>query len=279
MSVKTCMFCKEDLSVVGRAREHIVPKWLQEEWHLSSKVVQPTHHDEQMQIKSTRKHTYDSLIAGRVCASCNNGWMSELESQSKNLILCLAAGRRHVRSLSHSEALQLARWTVKTAFVLHVSSNWRRVVPENHVYKLDTESYRLPENVFVVAHSFNGSKVFSWMQATNWELRYRGGGFCDDELAVIKAHGYKIALRLGGLFLVVFHNPLPHALTILWKDRHIPLYPRWSHPVLWRYDSRSWTGNAEVRFNIFATFIGLGIETTDRVHRASTFPDSRRNAP
>jgi hypothetical protein len=152
-------------------------------------------------------------------------------SESKDLLLSLARGKRRILAIEDHEALLLARWTVKTAFVLHTSANWRRVVPDDHIFKLDCESCRLPERVYVVGHTYKGSREFSWSQTKTWDFIARRSDGSQHDLDISKSTGYKIGFRLGGLFLMVFHNPLEFARPCLWKWRHIPLYPRWSHPV------------------------------------------------
>ena len=262
--VKSCIFCRSDLADVGRSREHILPRWLQEAWQLPEQFVEPTHFDEKFNVISRRRHTFNSFVAGNVCGPCNNGWMSALEVQCKDLILDLASGRRQILGLQDHEALRLARWTAKTAFVLHTSANWRRVVPPEHIYKLDIDSYRLPERVFVVGHTYNrGSQEFSWSQGTTWEIRSREYTVSPKDLENIKAVGYKIAIRLGGLFLLIFHNPLPFARPCLWKYRHVPLYPRWSHPVAWRIGDRAWPHKGDVRFHVFVQMLSLSIDRSE----------------
>jgi hypothetical protein len=268
-NVKICTFCKADLALVGKTNEHILPQWLQREWNLSDDIVQPTHLDEKFEVISMRHHTVGSFVAGRVCALCNNGWMAKLESECKDLILSLAYGRRRIIELNDEEALRLGRWTAKTAYVLHTSSNWRPVVPDAHIYKLDTNDYRLPENVFVVGHTFKSSRDFSWAQTTQWEIFQKDCEIQSEDVAKLKAEGYKIAIRLGGLFLMVFYNPLSFARTCLWTYRHIPLYPRWSHPTTWRIGNHPWPHQPGVRFHAFVHFLGLSIGIPDK-HDAAT---------
>ena len=262
--MKSCIFCKSDLGDLGRACEHILPRWLQKEWRISEQVVQPTHFDEKFKVVSQRRHTLDGFLAGNVCAQCNNGWMSALEARCKDMILDLASGRRRIIDLHNHEALHLARWTAKTAFALHTSANWRRIVPAGHIYKLDSESYRLPDNVAVVGHTYDrGSQAFSWSQSTNWEILSQNYTVSEQDLANLRSYGYKIAIRLGGLFLMIFHNPWQFASPCLWKHRHVPLYPRWSHPCAWRIGGVAWPGKADVRFQVFATMLALSIDHSE----------------
>jgi hypothetical protein len=255
--MKCCIFCKKDLAQANRAKEHIVPDWLLKEWRLNDSMLAPTHFDSEGNVLSSRYHNLGSMLSGNVCASCNNGWMSDLEARCKSMILELAGGKRRVLDISDTEALLLARWTVKTCYSLHAASNYRPIVPDSHFSVLDQDNYRLPEGVHVVGHCYKSGKDFSWSQTTSWEGFVAAGEIQKQDLQTLSESGYKIALKLGGLFLMVFFNPLPHARECLWFGRHIPLYPRWSHPVTWRKEDRAWPTGALVRFHYFVHALGV----------------------
>jgi hypothetical protein len=260
---RQCLFCGGDLTKIGRAREHIIPVWLQEEWGLSDQVVAPTHFDKNGSVVSERLHTVSGLLAGRVCAPCNNGWMSRLENSARPLILDIAEGRRRIFSLKDNEALLLARWTAKTCYALNAGTNYRRFVPMEHPHTLVSEDYRLPGGVFVVGHAFGGGRDFSWAQTASWELLILQG----DEAAIsqqMSSEGYKIALRLGGLFLMTLYVPTPDSRVVLELRKHVPLYPRWSHPVVWKKRDRSWRGKVAERFFQFVISAGVAVDTTGR---------------
>ncbi|WP_402374989.1 hypothetical protein [Isoptericola rhizosphaerae] len=57
----------------------------------------------------------DALKVGRVCATCNGGWMSALEVDAARLIF------QGDRDLDVDDARRLAHWALKTAVVLNVS--------------------------------------------------------------------------------------------------------------------------------------------------------------
>ncbi|HEY5741615.1 MAG TPA: hypothetical protein VIS99_03660 [Terrimicrobiaceae bacterium] len=194
--------------------------------------------------------------------------MSILESQSKELILSLAYGRRSILEIEDEEALLLARWTVKTAYVLHTSANWRPVVPDEHIYRLDHDSYHLPERVYVVGHTLDQkrtskeSQFFSWSQSTSWPILFYEDEPSKENLKVLRTKGYKIGLRLGGLFVMVVHNPWEFAHLCLSKWKHVPLYPRRSHPVVWQIDNEDWPEEAATRFHVFTLGLSLHINAT-----------------
>lgn len=263
--MKTCIFCKSDLAIKGRSKEHILPRWLQEEWKLSDHSIEPTHFGEDGEVRSSRKQVLDSFLSGNVCTECNNGWMSQLEVANKETIVKLATDKRRILDLSDAEALLLARWAVKTAFALHASANWRRVVPDEHYAVLDQDDYRLPPGVFVVGHTYKCSRSFSWAQSTTWPIYYRGVEVSSSEVEHVRKSGYKIGLRIGGLFLLVFHVSLKDARACLWKFKHVPLYPRWSHPVAWQLSEKPWPKNVYTRFHFFHQSLALSVDGLEQV--------------
>lgn len=264
LNMKKCIFCKQALSEVGRAKEHIFPQWLIDEWELSDKVIMPCHFDKDGNVISSRSHTMNGFLSGVVCTKCNHGWMSSLEGACKNLILNLALGKRRIVDLDDSEALILSAWTAKTAFALHTSSNWRCVVPDSHIFPLDSGDVRLPENVFVVGHTYKRSRELSWAQSTTWEFMLRDYEVTETELQTIRSCGYKISIRVGGLFLMVFHNPLSETIPCLWWARHIPLYPRRSQRVYWNKEDRAWPENPRVRFGVFSHMLTLVVDKSEQ---------------
>jgi hypothetical protein len=183
--------------------------------------------------------------------------MSELENRCKPLIRQLAGGKRRLLDVSDSEALLLARWTVKTGYTLHVASNYRPIVDSSHFAVLDKDDYRLPTGVRVVGHCYKSGKDFSWCQSTGWHGVVCAGENPAKDISILAQRGYKIAVKLGGLFLMVFFNPLPHARDCLWFKRHIPLYPRWSHPVTWIKEGGPWPTEELVRFFWFVQSLGV----------------------
>lgn len=282
--MKTCVFCKSNLAISGRAKEHVFPQWMLDEWEFRDSTIEPIHFDREGTVISKRTHTFNGFLSGSVCCKCNHGWMSSLEGRCKDSIVALASGEVSVIDLSDNDALSLAAWTAKTAFALHTSANWRRVVPNTHIYPLDTQGYRLPSNVFVVAHNYKQSRAISWTQSTTWEIFSDGRNVVQQDLEALRALGYKIAIRIGGLFLMIFHNPIPDAKPCLWWMRHIPLYPRWSHPVLWLKDESAWPDQDDVRFHAFSYFCALGIKNSEQTsaanpHAFSTFGTSAADQP
>ena len=129
--VPFCWFC--DRTEGKHTREHLFPKWLRELYNDGK--FRPVRYVPTAAVagmdpwEDSRKADFDvnNLVAGNVCADCNNGWMSELEVAAKPL---LAAVDRTAQ-LSEMEATTLAHWFAKTSAVVNVSQPYRLLWPED----------------------------------------------------------------------------------------------------------------------------------------------------
>jgi hypothetical protein len=94
---EACVICGGSLEGKNRAKEHVVPDWLQKEFGFADdradpRLLGPRHAvagfdvnapAEPIVLKRERRHSYQSLLAGNICADCNNGWMSQLEVEAQ----------------------------------------------------------------------------------------------------------------------------------------------------------------------------------------------------
>lgn len=118
--MRTCLFCN------GRplAREHIIPRRISRispspgahSWQAIS--LGPFHRQADIE-PSFHRHSFnpvEELTVKAVCGSCNNGWMSALESEAMAPLTALVSGSP--RWLSRHENKLLTRWASKTALML-----------------------------------------------------------------------------------------------------------------------------------------------------------------
>lgn len=177
----TCIFCRNSLTGRG-SKEHIVPQWALDEFKLRDELVMPTHFSTDGEVLSDRLHPYGSLLAGRVCGRCNNGWMSRLEDENKSLITELGHGAETRLDLRMNEAVGLARGAFKTALVLHAASNYRKIIPEEHYHHMVLNPATLPAGVHVVGKTWPLRCGFSWVQSPSWWIHQPERELSDDEL-------------------------------------------------------------------------------------------------
>ncbi|MDX9812433.1 MAG: hypothetical protein RBU28_08590 [Bacteroidales bacterium] len=240
MRCNSCIFCGDNLSG-ERSCEHIFPKWALEYFKIGSHEITPTHRSESNgDIVSTRKHSLKNLVAGRICRKCNNGWMSDLESSAKKIVIDLAESHIKVEALTHDERVILARWVFKTVLCLNWGSNFHKNIPRSHYRHLYQFNDSLPERVMVVGQLHqNNSYPFDWLQGSIYHMTSSRKNYNDKQAEQLKEflqkRAYKIGIQIKDLLLLVAYNPLKNFLYCIYKGIHCPLYPDsgeigWSEP-------------------------------------------------
>jgi hypothetical protein len=129
---RRCVFC----GAPADSQEHVWPNWaalmLADEGPLPHlhQITQEGRPDEE---RNYSKDAY-TVTVGVVCAGCNNGWMSDLESRAKPHLEPMLRG--HGRALHESGLRTLATWALKTAMMAeHMHGAQRRAIPrEEYAY-------------------------------------------------------------------------------------------------------------------------------------------------
>lgn len=112
-----CVFCEQDGPLTA---EHVFPKWLQswlahEEGETGTHVRTIIRGGTEIEEKS-RPGKAATLTVKSVCAACNNGWMSGLETEAQPFIETMLRGNG--RSYYAGGRTTIAAWLVKTALVV-----------------------------------------------------------------------------------------------------------------------------------------------------------------
>lgn len=222
--LRNCRFCAAPLAGT-RAREHVFPRWLLDELSIRNEQITPTQFRPSFEVVSTRSHLLENLQEGRVCATCNNGWMSQLEADTIPLLRPLMQGTSRVRELSHEQRTIVARWAVKTAYMLNSASNFDSKVPTGHLAELYANLQPVPTGVWVFAQQHQADRDFYWQQGAWWR------GVQGDEVLGIDpreaaARSYKVTLQLGRLLLLVAYWPYEGWRLAIWRGVHVPLWPQ-----------------------------------------------------
>jgi hypothetical protein len=130
---RTCVFCGGSPTT----REHLWPDWarrmLAEAGALPHRQVLDRQGQERVD-REWRQQAYSWTVRA-VCAKCNNGWMSLIESRAQRLFEPMLHGRG--RALHEGSQRTLAAWALKTALIFEQAQNpGRRVVPEGEYHYL-----------------------------------------------------------------------------------------------------------------------------------------------
>lgn len=210
--MKRCIFCNQDCSGARRAKEHIIPDHLQQKYGLPkerllnahSKIVSGDFAGGHIsKLPAERELTYSGFLAGRVCKTCNNGWMSELEKGVIPLIYQLIDGETGLDQITQKERKNLARWGFKTTAALSSSTN----APQNFVCESHSKEFyssggiAIPENVGVFAATSEEAE-FLWSFSPTWQVTTHSD-IPQELLQFMQQKSYKVFLQLGHLMLAV----------------------------------------------------------------------------
>jgi hypothetical protein len=221
---RTCLFCTAPLAG-ERAREHVFPRWLLDELGIRGEPISPTQFRPSLEVVSTRSHLLEKLQEGRVCATCNNGWMSQLEAAAIPLLRPLMEGTGLVTELALEQRTVVARWAVKTAYMLNSASNYDCKVPAGHLAELSANLQPVPRGVSVFAQQHRANRKFFWQQGAWWRGVHGIEPFdIDQREAATRA--YKVTLQLRHLLLLVACWPYEGWRLALWRGVHVPLWPQ-----------------------------------------------------
>ena len=248
---RCCLVCGTALTG-NRAREHVFPRWLIDELHLRGIRITPVHQSADGVPISMREHTLEELVEGRVCAECNNGWMNQLEQSARPVLESLMRSDQDVADLDDCHRLILARWTCKTCWMLNSASNFRSIVPVEHIRALRSDCGSLPNGVVVAAGQHQSDRTFFWMQAQLWiadvpdEMK--------DELKDLAERSYKISIQLRDLLLLTAWWPAQDWLYGAHEDDHHLL---WYDREVYRHAQDSWLhrGSARALFDFHASIV------------------------
>ena len=207
-----CVFCNSTGKIT---REHVLPQWMKEHEHFRGRdevmrtkeyITQPigpvfdsTQNDVPIHLTNDYRLTRLPSEGGdildrtvkRVCAACNNGWMSALEGRAKDTLLRLMLGRKVI--LRGKRLDSLVMWSIKTALMRQLTSPRLQTAPE----ELFHEFYRrgaAPETMGVgLAHADRKEYL-----RTDQQVHHLSGG---------RGSGGLTVLALGKMLLVITQVP------------------------------------------------------------------------
>ena len=191
---RTCIFC----GLTADSREHLLPEWLQglfesEEQHVYWREVGG-------QKTSWKKKGFTEKTKV-VCASCNHGWMSQLETVAKEVLSPAIARSMVPWRFDLQSQWVAAEWATKTSYVFQGQN---QIAPPSRPMLLRMNGKPAPQvSVFLGSHyralRDPGNSVYMQkpIQAF-WEGN-------DPETA--QEFGYLCFLAIGGVsFLIVEHR-------------------------------------------------------------------------
>lgn len=205
-----CAMCGRPLRG-DRSKEHVFAKWLMPHYEaLPQPFSVAWSSDDSFEVHEKRELIMGNHVAGRICRTCNNGWMSQLEDQAKLALLDVASKRRSLASLIQTERLLLARWATKTALVARSSAPGPQVAPPAH--GLDLSRGRMPP-VAVIGRQSPADLGLSWYATQRWMVRYPDSA--REDVARLIGASHKTVVTVGhAIFCVCFWTEASWPITL-----------------------------------------------------------------
>ena len=161
--VGRCIFCAQRRQV---SREHVLPRWMVKSFDMQGRIV----------IDSTTRGVTDPVhersdlfvhLEGKICTSCNNGWLSALERQVKPILEPMVLNQRRM-SLDSQQQVLLATWAIKTIFLLELA--WLQMYPASRPFTGYTASEA--ELAWLFSHKTPPPRSRVWIGAFDAENRH-----------------------------------------------------------------------------------------------------------
>lgn len=192
MEKRKCIFCKSQHSLT---REHVIPAWLQE--YVGG--------GESVEFVGTRANFFglplderrgsgNSIALKKVCAACNNGWMSRLETRFAEILPRLEADMNPKR-LSKSERSTVSMWIIKTGIVVHLSSNYREILPDDFPLRM-SQGKVVPGGIKVFGATLKPEDQIQWVQSNFTWITMQRSDFNNIDL---RRHTFVFALQIKGI--------------------------------------------------------------------------------
>lgn len=226
---RNCIFC----GATADDKEHLLPEWLQRILP-SEEIGIYTRQIAGEDAKTWRRRPFTEK-AKFVCKGCNQGWMSELESEAKP-VLTPAVTREGPCRFDLVAQWTIARWAVKTSYVLQMQGP-EQLAPQMHPLLLKLNLMPPPQvSVWIGSHrrAVQDPTNSVYLQKPLWVRPEKDRGRSATEF------GYMSFLAVGGVsFLLVEHrfgtyvecvlgeeHPSSQMFTKIWpRTRRIASWP------------------------------------------------------
>jgi hypothetical protein len=228
---KKCIFC----GAGNLSKEHFWPVWASaflpkypNNQRAEQTISAGLNHrfDARSDVKHRPGHTWNKTIRV-VCISCNNGWMSEIESLAQPILTPLILGQNFV--INSNNATIIARWITLKVMVGEQNQ------PENCVITADQRtkffsSFEIPDNlvIWIARCGVDGWESAYWRHAATVSLL----PFMPKNRS---KNMHSVAFGIGDLFIYVVHaNVTGISLDDVFRieGSAFKLYP-FIKPILW----------------------------------------------
>ena len=205
---RTCIFCGSDRELT---KEHAWPSWLSN--HFSTRFAfrkgfRLTSDQWGQRISDRRVKGLD-LTVNRICAECNNGWMSRLETEAMPLLSPLIDGKH--RAIWSDEQAIISAWFIKTAMVFEFTAGSSREPYYTDEERRGVRAERaIPRSTIILLGGYRGDGYQGFTQDRDLNVQSEGGS---------TYRRYVNVLSIGHLLMFAVSDGLRENLAeVPWPD-------------------------------------------------------------
>lgn len=198
---RLCIFCGNEGQL---SKEHIWPEWMRGYLPLIGDGKYKTWSEtfKWKDLLNTKSNTRPGHLTTKkvrvVCKSCNNGWMSTLESEAKHVIVRIL--QRQAFRIVATDQLILSQWiTLKTIVGEHVEPDLY-VTPKEDRRKF-FESRIIPDFFAIYIGSHSSRSDSAWLRISNTLASSASGPL--PQLVEAKRNTQSVSFICGPLFIFV----------------------------------------------------------------------------
>ena len=222
-----CIYCKTEISGKEKTNEHVIPQWVIKKLDIKKKQLSFTSISEKLEVfKPTTPipHTFTH----KVCASCNNGWLCNIDESCKDLLEVMIDGKDPKDFLNREcvEKLRILIYKIFLNFFATGPSSFKE--KKLNFYHDFFKTKKPPENVYLFVTPFLNDKIFSINHLDGWQELYENQIIDDDG----SGFRFKFYLQLGESALVLCSSGDERNIIVYDERYLIPLYiSRFSIPT------------------------------------------------
>ena len=220
--MRNCVFCGGP----ANSREHVLAKRLCKRAKAETMEIIVGKMCEEDGVTKRPTHPLDELKVRRVCRDCNSGWMNDLEGWFERRLGYLIEPEwpklaDATIEFVKNERVQLARWLMKTAVTMNLSSMVQRMFPDELTLQLS--SGYIPPSTYVDM-GYSKLTTVACLLSQGFQV-INGGHYHSNQIHRDKT-GFRFTVQFNHLLLRIYR--IPEATATFWShrgERPIMLYP------------------------------------------------------
>jgi hypothetical protein len=219
--MRPCIFC----GAPADSKEHLWADWIIKLVALKNYAFRET-----IMGRPSRVNNAEAIKLPCVCQTCNNTWMSGLETTAKKFMAKMIVGKNH--HLSRQEQQTLTEWCLKTSMCLDSVEDHELFYTQAERSAFRSTARTIPKTTLVWASRCNVKGLMS--DGNNFDLKSNGARGVDAATFTMQA-GQLVVQALSWHMVAPFED---HAVEFasqpgIWDDLLIPIWPSSKHFRKW----------------------------------------------